>query len=632
MIKGKIKKESAFSPLAIIVLLAAITQFVVLVRFSKCPDFLPDSDDMAFYSDWGRRIANGQWTDGKAFYGLPGYAYLLGAVYTVVGFDPFTVAYTVGLLQVGIFALTAGLIYQMAIHSFPQPMASAQPTGDPRLIGLIAALGWIFFVPAQTFAAVLMPTVWSIFAYWTCVICLLRLRTASVFFPWLWIGLGMGAVSLMVATILMLTPLVLFAVWKKLDPSAPWKVRAPKVLAAALVLAAGILLGSAPASLHNHLIAHEPVMLSAHSGVNFWVGNNPSANGYPAMPPGFRASQNGMLKDSISLAETAAGHPLKRWEVSVFWSEKAHNYIRNNFWEWIRLMGRKFSNFWNTFQYDDVCTIKPLQDQGATWPGLSFGLVAALGLAGLLISGWQCASARWISAAVLLHMAALMPVFVTERYRLAAVPGLLILASWWMVSLWTRLNQRQWRPAALLIFCAGATAFFVSAPRLDPGLWSIDHYESGIHATAVGDLDRAERDLNVSLSYSPTSPEVNFAMGNLWLKREDRGQAKLYYRRALELNPRHDGVLNNLCVLAIEEKRWKLAEMFITGSLQVEQEDAKRHFMLARIRVELGDLAGARNALATALRLKPEQREFLELQRTIDAKATPSSPSIPSTP
>ena len=55
-----------------------------------------------------------------------------------------------------------------------------------------------------------------------------------------------------------------------------------------------------------------------------------------------------------------------------------------------------------------------LRERGVTLPGPRFGLVAALGLAGLLTGLWRNVPARWVAAAVLLHMAALLSVFITD--------------------------------------------------------------------------------------------------------------------------------------------------------------------------------------------------------------------------
>jgi Tfp pilus assembly protein PilF len=609
-------------------LLAFVSQLAVLIRFSHSESFVNQGSDMAFYSDWALRIAHGQWSDGKAFYGLPGYAYLLAALYTVLGgFDPFSI----GLIQAGLFALVAVLIHRLALLAFtPEPGA---PLATPRLIGWLAALGWTVFVPAQAFSVILMPTVWAVLTYWATVGWLMKTRQASVARPWIWIGLLMGAVSMVVATILMLTPMVLFTIWRSVAINAPWQKRLPRVLAAGLIFAIGVLSGSAPASLHNHLLAHEPVMLSAHSGINFWIGNHPGATGYPKMPPGIRASQTGLLKDSILLAEAEAGHPLSRAEVSAYWSAKAHRYIAAHPGEWIRLLGRKLANFWNALQYDDLSFVALMQSAGVIGFGLRFGSVAALGAAGLLLAGRKNPGARWIIAGLLMHIAALLPVFVTERYRLAAVPGLLLLGAWWMVSTWVALANRRWLQATLLVGCASLSAWFVSLPGADASFWALDHYRAGIQATDSGDLDRAQTELEIAQRYSPFNAETQFAMGNLWLKRGNPTVAKSHYRRALELDPKNDGALNNLGVLALEEKRWQLAEVFLLRALAADPDDAKRHFLLARARFGRGAWAQARTAVEAALRFKPNQPQFLDLLKAITEKqASATAPEPMPTP
>jgi tetratricopeptide (TPR) repeat protein len=595
----------------VIALLAFSTQLLLLIRFSQSTEFLPDGSDMQFYSDWGRRIASGQLTDGKAFYGLPGYAYLLAAFYRVLGFDPFTI----GLVQAVLFSLTAVLIYRVALLAFgdyTEALSSAARV-DPRVIGWLAALGWIFFVPAQTFATILMPTSWAVCGHWACVAWLMRTRHTSWRHPWFALGLVIGLLAMLVATVLFLLPVALAAIWRSVSPEKPWSSRIPLVAAAAATCFVGVIAGTAPAWLHNRLIAREPVMLSAHGGINLWIGNNPTATGYPKMPPGIRATQQGSIKDSISLAEAAAGRQLTRAEVSAFWASKAKTYIASHFGDWLALLGRKLVNFWNAYEYDDVSTIGRLRENGVAWPGLRFGLVATLGLAGMIGAGWRGGGPRWIAAVVLLHMLALMPVFVTERYRLIAVPGLLLFAAWWMVAVWEQLASRRAFRAVALAGTAAAAAWFCSIPQADASLWSLDHYDAGLRALKSRDLQGAQTRLESALRYAPRSADIHFAIGNLWLERGDRTLAKSHYRRALELNPRHDGVLNNLGVLALEEKRWELAERFFAAALLTEPNDAKTHFLLATTRLEQGDRAGALKEAERAVELAPRQPEFTAL-------------------
>jgi hypothetical protein len=146
-------------------------RLLVLTRFSHTASFLPESDDMAFYNNWALRITHGEFTDGKAFYGLPGYAWCLAAIYTLAGgFDPFVVGALQALLDAGV----ATLIYLIARKTFApdtQDGSDRLAAARPHFIGITAALAWVSFVPAQTFSIILMPTVWLLLAFYVCLFC-----------------------------------------------------------------------------------------------------------------------------------------------------------------------------------------------------------------------------------------------------------------------------------------------------------------------------------------------------------------------------------------------------------------------------------------------------------------------------
>lgn len=618
-----LSNRSSSIPLAFWVFFAALAiRLWVLIQFSASASFLPEAGDMKFYNDWALRILHGQLTDHKAFYGLPGYPYFLALIYWITGYNPFIP----GLLQTIAEALTSVVMFKIAAEIIPPRSGKDQdhePGSVANIVGIIAAAAWTFFQPAQTFSVILMPTSWLVLFFWGCVLKVMQTRTFSVWKPWLWLGLLIGVLTMMIATMLFLVPLIIAAIVLLSAAEKAWSKRFAKTAAASALLVFGVFAGAAPCWIHNYFIAGEPVFLSAHSGVNFYIGNNPLANGYPKIPPGLRAGQEGMLKDSITMAEAESGRKLKRTEVSHFWSEKASAYIHGHFWDWLKLMGVKFANFWNAYQYDDLSLITLFKQNGIILPGLKFGIIAALGIPGLFVAVWKYPRSRWVAAAVLLHMAALMPVFITERYRLAAVPGLILLGTIGLLEFRNLLSQGLWRQSALYIAGAAASVVFVTRPSKDPGLWSLDYYNTGIRATEVGDLGRAQRNLEIAFSYVPDNSEINFALGNVWLQKGDRTAAKLLYRRAIEINSRHSGAYNNLGVLAMEEKRWKLAETFFTHSLQVEPKDAKTHFLLARAQLELGDIAGAEQSIETAISLRPGQKEFEQLAGEISRKQKP---------
>ena len=669
-------------PWLIVWLGAFLVQFVVLNMIADSRHFLPDGDDMKFYDDWALKLLGQMpWKPGEpnvpgtAYYGLPGYAYALAGIYKATGgyehtFSPYLVAQ----VQAALHALTATWIFLLGCRVFGGDSQAERRRGTA--IGAVAAAGWALFTPAQIFSAILMPTAWVVCAFWGTVlwlVCIHEDGRASWWRPWLWMGLLAGVVAMLVATILMLLPLMVLAIALIVGRGRPLRTRILPVLGAVTVLMGGVYAGCSPVWIHNYFIAKDRVLLSAHDGLNFYLGNHATSNGYTSIPKGLSASQSGLLKDSLTIPEKALGHALKRSETSAFWKEKGKVFIREQPVAWMRLLLRKFDNFWNAFQYDDLSILKLLRDEHAVPPGLRFGFAAALGFPGLLLCWRRWPRSRWVAAAVLLHMAALMPVFITERYRLAAAPGLLLLATGALWLLWENLTARSWDKVALQFSLVAVCTWFVSQPQRDIGLWSLDFYKAGIRNTdgATEAMDRAnslgkkaaqaktdgdtetarkdseaasrqtalipdflgaaQRNLETAYAYVPANAEIAFALGNVWINRQDYPKARLCYERALALSDspgqRHAGALNNLGVIALTEKRWKDAENFLRYSIQTEPDDAKRWFLLAQACKAQGNTAAAESAIAKAIELNglaPVFQQFREGLRNPAPTPTPS--------
>ncbi len=599
-----------------ICVLAVGVRMPILSRFAASPHFWPETDDMRFYADWATRISQGQWSDGQAFYGLPGYAYCLAGLFTVGGVNPMLV----GMIQVGMEATTSVLIFKIARESLAK-LQNGESRRIPIAAATLASLGWIFYLPAQTFSTILMPSAWLVAAFWSCVWWLLKARAPSASRFWFGFGLFLGVVAMMVATVLFLIPLFLAAIVQRVARADRFRARVLRIALSSWMLVAGVLTGTSPAWLHNYFIAKDPVLLSAHGGLNFWMGNNPDATGYPKIPEGLSAGQEGLLRDSITRAEEAAGRKLKRSEVSKYWSAKADAWVRENRAAWLRLIGVKLRNFWNAFQYDDLSEITLLRGEGVLTPGISFGLVAALGLPGMLIAVRRFPRARWVAAAVLLHMCALLPVFITERYRLCAVPGLMIFAAFIVVEIWNTLVEARWVAALATVAAIGASTWFVSWPQRDPGLWALDPFNTGLKLLRTGETDRALQRLELAHRLVPDNAEVNFGLGIALYAKNEIERARYSFRRAIELSPNHMGALLNLGLLETGAQRWDAAERLLRAAITLDPTSVKALFLLAEMKYAQGDFAAARAALSLALELRPNQPELIELREKLKSAA-----------
>src|SRR5260370_7504452 len=147
-----------------------------VLRLTHSSLLLPSRGDMHFYNDWAKDILHGQFSQHLAFYGLPGYAYLLAFLYKFFGENPFLP----GFLQAGIEAGVAVLIYQICLRVLDSVASTLFV--NTRLVGLFATLGWTFFVPAQAYSVVLIPTTWFVFVFGFVFWRLFR-RTVAPFLP-----------------------------------------------------------------------------------------------------------------------------------------------------------------------------------------------------------------------------------------------------------------------------------------------------------------------------------------------------------------------------------------------------------------------------------------------------------------
>ena len=511
-------------------------RLVALWRLSGTPYAAPATADMAFYAEWAQRIIGGQWTDYRAFYGQPLYAYLLAAIFGLAGFQPLLV----GVIQAVVDAVTSVIIFKIALLVFRETPARA------RMIGVAAGAGWALFVPAATYSTLLIPASWMALGWWACVWWLLRHAGEARPKHWFLIAACVGVMAMMSATILFAAGLLLAAAARR------------RSLAAAAAVGAGVILGTAPAWLHNTLAARDPVFLSAHSGLNFWIGNNPEANGYPRVPRELPSEQAALLRESVTVAEAAAGRKLPRSAVSSYWSAKAHHYIASRPLDWSRLIGAKAKNFWNRFEYDDLSSVTVLRDAGVILPGLRFGFVAALGLAGGLMA-LRVPRARWVLAAIILQMLALLPVFVNERYRISAAPGLLLMSAYCLTEFWRAVVMTSWASIAAWLALLTVSTAFVSLPPGEHALLSLDDYKTARRQLLAGDHQRAELRLRRALTSMVSPPQVAPAIANAFaeaaeekLKAGHAAAALATIEEALRLNPASERLRNLRSRIAAE--------------------------------------------------------------------------------
>jgi 4-amino-4-deoxy-L-arabinose transferase-like glycosyltransferase/Flp pilus assembly protein TadD len=195
-------------------------------------------------------------------------------------------------------------------------------------------------------------------------------------------------------------------------------------------LAAGVLVGLAPATIRNVVVAHEWSLVSSHGGLNFYTGNHAGATGLYEIVPGVRPGIEGQRDDTRRVAEAAVGHPLTDVEVSDYFFGLGRSWILANPGSALALMARKFLLVFHADHVPLPSSYDFFADDANTllrWLIVNPWLLVPLGLVGL--AGGTRREHRveflvWASF-VVTYAVAVAVFFVAERYR---VPLLIPLA------------------------------------------------------------------------------------------------------------------------------------------------------------------------------------------------------------
>ncbi|MEA2571229.1 MAG: hypothetical protein QOI24_3230 [Acidobacteriota bacterium] len=196
---------------------------------------------------------------------------------------------------------------------------------------------------------------------------------------------------------------------------------------ATLAFAAGCALVLTPVAARNVIVAHELVLVSSHGGLNFYIGNNATADGTYHAVPGIRPTIAGQSEDTKRMAEEATGRPMTSREVSRWFYARSFAWIGAHPGDALRLLARKLAYTINetdlalNYSYDyfrrDVVSALRFLIVGP-W------LLVPLGVAGAMTRIRDRRFLTWF-AFVPVYAISVAIFFVSSRYRL---PLLVVLA------------------------------------------------------------------------------------------------------------------------------------------------------------------------------------------------------------
>jgi Tfp pilus assembly protein PilF len=300
----------------------------------------------------------------------------------------------------------------------------------------------------------------------------------------------------------------------------------------ALCVGVGVTAVVLPVTVRNYVLVRQVIPISSNAGVNFYVGNRAGANGVSAVPVGLRWERMICGVPQEVLEKPAAA---SRW-----WVRATQREIEADPIQAIKRLGRKAAAFCNRREFRNNICFHFMQQLcwSFRWSPSQLGLVLPLAVCGWigLIRSRQPALARaglvsllWVVG----YWLGGMLFFVTARFRLPAVPLLIIPAAWCLSRIAQMTRARQWRGLAVCAAVIGAAGVVCWPSWLGaaPADWARDYVNLSRSLAQAGDQIGSMRACRRALEITPDDPDAQVQLARMLLP-HDRVRALQHFEAA----------------------------------------------------------------------------------------------------
>jgi tetratricopeptide (TPR) repeat protein/4-amino-4-deoxy-L-arabinose transferase-like glycosyltransferase len=514
-------------------LVALSVRLIHVWQIRKAPFFTVLVGDSRAYDEWAQEIARGDWIGHSVFYQAPLYPYFLGAIYSIAGRHLLVVR----ICQAIVGSVSCTLLGLSGWRFFSRPA------------GLAAGLMLALYAPAIFFDSLMQKSLLDVFF-----ICLMLWLLSGLLDqhpkthrPWFFLGLALGGLSLTRENALIFAVVILLWIVIRGRRFGTEHLLAPGVF----VLGLAIVL--VPVAMRNRIVGGEFHLTTAQFGPNFYIGNNPDANGaYNPLREG-RGSAVYEREDATRLAEYAAGRHLTPAEVSSYWTDRSLAFIRTQPAAWLKLLGTKFQLLWNATEMMDTES----QQRYADWSTPvrlagtfgHFGVLVPLALFGIAVT-WPQRSRLWVLHGMIAAYAlSVLMFYVFARYRYPLVPFLVLFAAAGITAAVRFVRTTPVQLVAPIVAAVTVVAILVNQPLLSAGLQrAITESNLGESLQADSRYDEAIVHYRQAIAFSPRWAGPYNNIGTALRSQGKVDQAIVLFRQALALQPNYPRAHYNLAV------------------------------------------------------------------------------------
>lgn len=572
--------------------LAFFLRVIYLLQIQSIPLFYHLAGDGRTYDEWAQRITAGDWLGQGVFYQAPLYPYFLGIVQSLFGHN----LWLIRLLQIALGSLACGAVFLIGQKVFS------------RSAGIAAGVLLALYAPAIFFDALIEKSVLDLLLI-VALLYLLLVPRENHRSQWTAAGAALGLLGLSRENALILAPVA--ALWIMLaSREEPLSLRGRRLG----LFAGGLLLVLLPVGVRNLVVGGEFKLTTSQFGPNFFIGNNPFADGTYGSVRRVIGEVQLEGPDAKRLAERAEKRELKPGEVSDYWFNRAVEYIRAEPAQWLRLLGLKWLRVWNAREIEDSDDFYIYQNFSSLLAFLAavdhFGVLAPLAALGGLITRrrWR---ELWLLYAMIVALALSVALFyVFGRYRFPLVPLLALFAGAGAAGVWSWFQKRAWQSLALAATVFVGAAAFVNWPLLDhkgPGAAGYNNLSNAY--AKQGKLDEAIRTALKAIEAEPGYGVAHFNLGNLYVRRGQFEIAQRHFEKALATYPNYAEAHSNYGQLLAERGDLDSGIKHFRKAIELDPGLGRAYLNLGVALAKKGDLDQAARALTEAARVAPDSPE-----------------------
>ncbi|MCZ6775684.1 MAG: glycosyltransferase family 39 protein [Ignavibacteria bacterium] len=496
---------------------ALLVRAIFLYLFSRTYLWMAIWSDSATYNQWARRIVvNHDWLGQDPFFMTPLYPYFLAITYSIFGFD---------LLAVRLVQLAIGVGAVVCVFFIGEQLFS-------RRVGFVAALIASVYGPFILYNNLLLVETLKVFFLVLTVSLLLFARERQQVRWWITSGASLGFAILCRPTDFMVMAVVGAWVFSFLQWSAQQKL----VRFGGFVL--GVIMLIVPVTVRNYAVSGEFVFITSNGGLNFYLGNNPQAVGVYYNVDRLDLAND---PDGRVYAETLLNRTLSPSEVSAYWLSKSLDFVLGQPVDFLQLLGRKALLFFHhkeisqlgyNYQFINTTSIPLL----SYLP--SFLIVGPLGILGCILARKHWKELTLLYGVLFAEVIAVIAFFVTDRFRLSAMPFMILFAGYALVELYRQWQKKQVRNIVAAATILVAAILFTTALNYDiPDEFSTEYEYLGMLYFDAKQYDNAMRAYTEALRYR-NSFHIHNNIGNVYLARGNIKSALAEYDIGYSLNPR----------------------------------------------------------------------------------------------